>query len=314
VVNLNHDGFDGFDFAQPPQPPQPPNQTTTTTRAQRADNSTTASLPLISKNPTFDPNQIIMNNKWTLQGKKALITGASQGIGKATAEEFLSLGATVMVVGRSKKQMEKAIESFDADKERVIPFFADISIAAQRSRLTEAVNLKLGDLDILVNNVGTNIRRKTTEYSDEEIEFILNTNLISAFDVTNSMYPLLQKSGRGAVVNISSVAGLTGIRTGVIYGMTKAAMNQMTRNLACEWAADNIRVNAIAPWYISTPLADQVLDNPDYLKKVLQRTPMNRVGEPEEVAAAAAFLAMDASSYITGQTIAVDGGFMAYGF
>lgn len=255
-----------------------------------------------------------MENKWTLQGKNALITGASQGIGKAIAEEYLRLGAKIMVVGRNKKLMEKAIEGFNTEKERVIPFFADISIAEQRTKLMEAVNLKLGNLDILVNNVGTNIRRKTTEYTDVEIEFILNTNLISAFDVTKSMYPLLQKSGRGAVVNISSVAGLTGIKTGVIYGMTKAAMNQMTRNLACEWAADNIRVNAIAPWYISTPLADQVLDNPDYLKKVLQRTPMNRVGEPEEVAAAAAFLAMDASSYITGQTIAVDGGFMAYGF
>jgi tropinone reductase I len=255
-----------------------------------------------------------MENKWTLQGKKALITGGSQGIGKAIAEEFLSLGATIMIVCRNRKLMESTIENFEVDKSRLIPFFADISIEEQRNRVIEAVKLKMGGLDILVNNVGTNIRRKAIEYRVEEIDFLINTNLVSAFELTRGLHPVLAKSGNGIVVNISSVAGLTGIKTGVVYGMTKAALNQMTRNLACEWASDNIRVNAIAPWYISTPLADQVLDNPEYLKSVLERTPLNRVGEPAEVAATAAFLAMGASSYITGQTIAVDGGFMAFGF
>ncbi len=255
-----------------------------------------------------------MQNKWTLEGKKALITGGSQGIGKAIAQEFLRLGATVMIVCRNRKLMESVIETFDADKSRLIPFFADISFADQRTRLIEAVNLKLNGLDILVNNVGTNIRRKAVDYREEEISFLFNTNLFSAFELTKGLYPLLKSAGSGAVVNISSVAGLTGIRTGVIYGMTKAAMNQMTRNLACEWAPDNIRVNAIAPWYINTPLASQVLDNPAYKAEVLSRTPMQRTGDAEEVATAAAFLAMGAASYITGQCLAVDGGFMAYGF
>ncbi len=255
-----------------------------------------------------------MENKWTLQGKKALITGGSQGIGKAIAGEFLQLGTNIMIVCRNRKLMESTIESFKIEKSRLIPFFADISIQEQRSRVIEAVKLKLGGLDILVNNVGTNIRRKAIEYRPEETDFLFNTNLVSAFELTRGLHPMLAKSGNGVVVNISSVAGLTGIRTGVVYGMTKAALNQMTRNLACEWASDNIRVNAIAPWYIRTPLADQVLDNPEYLKSVLERTPLNRVGAPAEVATTAAFLAMEASSYITGQTIAVDGGFMAYGF
>lgn len=255
-----------------------------------------------------------MQNKWALEGKMALVTGATRGIGLAIAQEFVALGAIVMIVGRNKELMSKTVESFGENQDRIIPVVADLSIADQRQKLPETVNLKFGKLDILVNNVGTNIRRKSTDYNETELNFLVQTNLLSAFDLSRSLYPLLQKSGQASIVNIASVAGLTSLRTGVVYGMTKAAMIQMTKNLACEWATDNIRVNSVAPWYIETPLAGQVLSNPDYLSEVLARTPMKRIGKPAEVAAAAAFLAMEASSYITGQCITVDGGFTVYGF
>jgi Tropinone reductase 1 len=127
-------------------------------------------------------------------------------------------------------------------------------------------------------------------------------------------HPLLKKSKNGSVVNMSSVAGLTHLRTGSPYGMSKAAMDQLTRNLAVEWAEDKIRVNSIAPWYIDTPLVEKLMKDQSYYNSVIERTPMKRIGKPEEVASLAAYLCMDKSSYITGQTIAVDGGFSVYGF
>ena len=250
-------------------------------------------------------------NRWTLNGKLALVTGGTKGIGRGIVEEFVGLGAEVIVVARN---IDSCPPFDDVVAKSVKLFRADVSDSSERNRLLSYLEKDFGRLDILVNNVGTNIRKKTVEYSDEEISFLFETNLLSAFNLSKDLYPFLKQSNLSAIVNISSVAGLDHVRTGSIYGMTKAAMIQLTKNLAVEWGKEGIRVNSVAPWYINTPLAAQVLSNKVYKDEVLSRTPMGRVGEVEEVASLVAYLCMPSSSYITGQTISVDGGFSIYGF
>jgi len=255
-----------------------------------------------------------ITERWTLTGRKALVTGGTKGIGKAIADELLGLGAEVMVVARKEDELNQVVADWQQQNLPGFGIAADMGNSDDRARVIQAIKGKWNNLDILVNNVGTNIRKKALEYSEKEYDQIMNINLKSAFQLSLLAHPLLKNSQSGRVINISSVSGLKHLRTGVLYAMSKAAMIQFTKNLAVEWAPDNILVNCLAPWYIKTPLAEAVLKNPEYLKDVLDRTPLKRVGEPEEVAATAAFLCMPAASYITGQCLAVDGGFSIYGF
>ena len=251
-----------------------------------------------------------MNNRWSLDGKHALVTGGTKGIGKAIALELMNFGAKVCIVARSENEIQELTKEY----KNLVGIEADLSEEKDYSKIIDYVKEQYGKLDILINNVGVNIRKKTKDYSKDEYDKIVNTNLTSTFELSKLAYPLLKKSDAASIVNISSVAGQKHLRTGSVYGMTKAAMIQLTKNLACEWAEDNIRVNAIAPWYIKTPLAETVLKNPEYYDEVISRTPLKKVGEPEDVASLATFLCMPASNFTTGQCISIDGGFTVFGF
>jgi tropinone reductase I len=246
---------------------------------------------------------------WTLQGKKALVTGGTKGIGLAITKEFLELGAEVLVVARDAKSIQGKIKN----SANLFTMDGDVSDAEFRKQLIAKIESNWGKLDVLVNNVGTNLRKKFVEYTEAEYRQLFEINLFSMTEITRLAYPQLKKSGNASVVQIASVAGSFDVQSGPPYGMTKAASIQLARHLATEWASDNIRVNSVSPWYIETPLTQSVLAQPERLEKILSRTPMNRVGQPEEVASIVAFLAMDKASYITGQNILVDGGMSAKG-
>ena len=254
-----------------------------------------------------------MDERWKLKGKRALVTGGTRGIGLAIVREFSDLGCEVIFVARSSDDIEKISGEPNAGA-RITGIQADISSPSDRKSLHATVTKNWPVLDILVNNAGMNIRKPTSEYTGTEYRTIMDTNLHAVWDLCRMFNPMLARSEQGNIINISSVAGMTSVRTGAVYGMTKAAVNHLTKYLAAEWAAQGIRVNAIAPWYIGTPLVEQVLSDEAYNKEVIARTPMKNIGRPEDVAGAAAFLCMPAAAYITGQTICVDGGFTIYGF
>ena len=256
------------------------------------------------------------SSRWRLDGQVALVTGASVGIGRAIAAELLGLGADVMLVARDETQLEATRTELEEQfpQSQVRAFAADVADTEQRREIFDWVEDLGNGLQVLVNNAGTNVRRATMDYSDAEWRDLFETNLFSAFELCRFAFPLLGQHAASSIVNVGSVSGLTHVRTGAPYGMTKAALHQLTKNLACEWAEDGVRVNAVAPWYIRTRRTSTSLADPDYLDEVIERTPMGRIGEPEEVASAVAFLCLPASSYVTGECIAVDGGFLRYGF
>uniref|UniRef100_A0A6N2MJU2 Uncharacterized protein n=1 Tax=Salix viminalis TaxID=40686 RepID=A0A6N2MJU2_SALVM len=293
--------------------------------SKSAHTNITNKSPLYSTKRFTSPQNMLHNssssstrqNRWTLHGKTALVTGGTRGIGRAIVEELVGFGARVHTCCRNGSELDKCLEDWNDiwSGGMISGSVCDVSVGAQRQELMETVSLIFGGkLNILVNNVGTNIRKPTVEFTPEEFSTLMTTNFESAFHISQLAYPLLKTSGEGSVVFTSSVSGFVSLKSMSVHGATKGAINQLTKNLACEWAKDNIRSNAVAPWYIKTSMVEQVLSNKSYLEEVYDRTPLRRLGEATEVSALVAFLCLPASSYITGQIICIDGGMSVNGF
>ncbi len=251
---------------------------------------------------------------WRLDGRVAVVTGASRGIGAAIAAELLARGAEVLLVARSAAALDDVVTEHVRAGRPAFGRVADVATVEGRAAVLDAIRERWDRLDVLVNNVGFNIRRPTLEAAPEDWETIVRTNVTSAWELSRGCHPWLVRSPAASIVNLGSVAAFRTVRTSTaIYAMSKGALEGMTRFLAVEWGPARIRVNSVAPWYVRTPLAAAVLDDPERAAALLDRTPLGRLGEPADVARAVAFLAMPVSSWITGVSLPVDGGYLALG-
>lgn len=245
---------------------------------------------------------------WNLQNQTAIVTGGSKGIGKATLLEFLALGARVLFTARNDADIKHLEKELLDKKYPVKGMVADVSLQADQKKIVDWVRDNWTSLDILVHNAGINIRKKALEYTEEEFREILEINLVSPMILSKKLHPFLKRSGNAKIINVASVAAEQDVGTGTPYAMSKSGLLQQTRSLAVEWAPDNIRVNAVSPWFTQTPLTNGLLEQQERMAPIIQRTPLKRIAQAEEIAAAISFLAMDKSSYITGQNIVIDGG------
>lgn len=236
----------------------------------------------------------------------AIVTGGASGIGLAIAEKFSQNNIFTIVIGRDEIKLQ-AIKKTIGDNGSTIQF--DLTKLKEIPALVQDIHKQYGHIDILVNNAGINMKKDFTEVTDEEFQSILHTNVNAVFSLSREVVKVMEKQGTGSIVNISSMAALYGIPKVIAYTASKSAIEGMTVAMSVELSPKGIRINAIAPGFIATEMSSKALNGDEERKrKVLSRTPMGYLGQPEDVADAALFLATDSSKYITGTSIRVDGG------
>lgn len=258
------------------------------------------------------------DKRWSLKGMTALVTGGTRGIGYAIVEELAGFGAVVHTCSRNQKEIDERLKEWAGKGYKVSGSACDLSSRAQQEELMKTVcSVFDGKLNILVNNAASTLLKHATENTAENFSSLMALNVESPFHLSQLAHPLLKASGNGSIVFISSVAGGTALPAISVYAAGKGAINQLTKNLACEWAKDNIRTNTVAPWATKTTITSpEVVESSiiDAYAELMLRTPLRRMAEPEEVSSLVAFLCLPAASYITGQIIYTDGGYTAGSF
>jgi NAD(P)-dependent dehydrogenase (short-subunit alcohol dehydrogenase family) len=251
-----------------------------------------------------------------LENKVALITGGSSGIGESIAKRFLKEGAKVVITGRSRERcdtVQKQLETLHPDA--VDAIVGDVSIWKDAKQMVEKTFSRFGKIDILVNNAGIYLAKRLEETTEEEWDQVININLKGVFLCSKAAYPYFAEQGGGTIINMSSDSGISGNKDEAAYCASKGGVTNLTRAMALDYAEENIRVNAICPAVIHTPMFQREIDLQEdkeaYIQEIGEMHPVGRVGKPEEVAFAVLMVAADEASFMTGANIAVDGGLTA---
>ena len=247
-----------------------------------------------------------------LDGKVALITGASKGIGEAMARGLAEFGAKVVVSSRKQEAVDAVAEAFRADGLEAIGIAANMGNIEQVHALVDKTVAAYGGLDIIINNAAANPVFGPIQQTEERaFDKIIDVNLKGPFELCKKAYPILKERGGGSIINISSIGGLTPESGIGIYSVSKAGINNLTMAMAQDWGADNIRVNAICPGLIKTKFSEALWNNEAILKRFLQHIPLKRAGTADDIAGLAVYLASDAAAYCTGGVYMIDGGYAA---
>lgn len=248
-----------------------------------------------------------MNVAGMLEGKTAIVTGGTRGIGYGIVKKFLEAGAKVALFGSRQETVDKALEQVKVEMPdaEVMGFYPTLGDYEETNRAIQSVKEAFGQVDILVNNAGISARESLYEYKPEDFEKIMTLNVNAVFNCSKAAAAIMKEQGGGSIVNVSSMVSIYGQPAGCGYPASKFAVNGLTKSLARELGRDQIRVNAIAPGVTRTDMVAALPD--EMVQKIAATIPLGRVGEPEEVANAALFLASDLASYVTGAVLSVDG-------
>ena len=247
-----------------------------------------------------------------LQGRTAIVTGGGRGIGKAIAHRFAAAGANVVIASRKLENLRATAEECQDLPGKVLPVACHVGKLEDLERLVQTTETEFGPVDILVNNSATNIGQgPALEVSDEAILKTFEINVLAAMRLIRLTAPKMMERARGSIINVASIAGLRPQTGGLVYSSTKAALIMMTRVWAIEFGARNVRVNAIAPGLIQTDFSSFFWNDEKYMAELQANQPLPRIGQPDEVAGLALFLASDDASYMTGHVHIVDGGAIA---
>lgn len=246
-----------------------------------------------------------------LTGQVAVVTGASKGIGYGLAKALAAAGATVIAAARSAEPLQELVDEIAAEGGQAHAVRLDVSDVEEIDRVFADLHERFGRVDLLVNNAGLGFNHPAEQVTEADWDQMMDVNLKGLFFCCRAAGRIMLQHGHGRIVNMSSQAGLVGIRDHAVYSASKGGVNMLTRVLALEWSARGVTVNAVAPTFIYTPGTADRLDDPEYRAAVLARIPINRVGTIADVAAAVIYLASPAGSMVTGTVLPVDGGWTA---